>query len=262
MTAKWLSAAEREQVSITASDYETMKAELITPPEDSHNWVILLHGYSRNRERVYNYARFYAEKGFGLLMPDMRGHGESGGKYVGMGWLDRNDILLWIDMILSRDNDAQIVLHGVSMGAAAAMMTAGEDIPGNVSAVVEDCGYTSVWDIFSDVMWDNAGVPEFPLLHTSSLFSKLLAGYAFEDASALEQIKKTAIPVLFIHGSDDSFVHTEMIYALYDACPTKKEIYIAEGASHGKALYIDPETYFERVFSFLTELGVIKNAIP
>lgn len=65
-----------------------------------------------------------------------------------MGWLDREDILRWIDFILADDPQAKIVIHGISMGAATTMMTAGESTPDNVKAFVEDCGYTSVWDIF------------------------------------------------------------------------------------------------------------------
>lgn len=57
--------------------------------------------------------------------------------------------------------------------------------------------------------------------------------------------------MLFIHGSEDNFVHTEMVYPLYDVCPTRKDIYIAEGAGHGQALFIDPEMYEARVFGFL-----------
>ena len=65
-----------------------------------------------------------------------------------MGWLDREDILRWIDFILADDPQAEIVVHGISMGAATTMMTAGEDTPENVKVFIEDCGYTSVWDVF------------------------------------------------------------------------------------------------------------------
>ena len=88
------------------------------------------------------------EQGWNVLLPDMRTHGESEGKYIGMGWLDRLDVLKWIDLIRERDEQAQIILHGVSMGGATVMMTSGEALPENVRAVIDDCGYTSVWDIF------------------------------------------------------------------------------------------------------------------
>ena len=58
------------------------------------------------------------------------------------------DIIKWINLILSWEPNARIVLHGVSMGAATVLMASGEDLPGNVKAVIADCGYTSEWDEF------------------------------------------------------------------------------------------------------------------
>ncbi len=251
LSAEWIEGSDVRQVSITADDGAIMHGSLVKNSTGSHLWVLLIHGYSRTRTRTYNYGMYYAGQGFNVLMPDMRGHGESGGNYVGMGWLDRKDILHWLDLIISEDPQAEIVMHGISMGAATVMMTAGEQIPQNVCAVVEDCGYTSVWDIFSDVLKDNAGIPEFPLLYTSELFGRIFAGYSFSEASSIGQLKKTTVPVLFIHGGCDTFVHTDMVYRLYDACPTEKDIYIAEEASHGQAMYLDPDKYFEKVFGFL-----------
>ena len=200
---------------------------------------------------MYNYISMYAERGYQILMPDLRGCGESEGDYVGMGWLDRKDMLKWIDCICERDSDAEIVLHGVSMGGATVMMTAGEDLPNQVKAVVDDCGYTSVWDIFSDELSYLYHLPDFPFLYTADVISKIRAGYGFKEASALEQIKKAKVPVLFIHGTEDSFVHTEMVYPLYEACPTPKDLYLTEGAGHCDSMYIDPDTYVEKVFTFL-----------
>ena len=74
------------------------------------------------------------------------------------------------------------------------------------------------------------------------------------NAESIEQVKKTKIPILFIHGSEDNFVNTNMVYSLYDACPTQKDIMVVEGAGHGQSLYLDPETYFNKVFGFIESL--------
>ena len=248
-TAEWLKTLGTEQVSVTAPDGVTLHGDCAD--NGGTSWVILLHGYSRTRAKVYNYGRFYAEQGYSLIMPDMRGHGESGGDYVGMGVLDRKDVPCWIEFILSRCPDADIVIHGVSMGAASAMMTAGEDLPPNVRAIVEDCGYTSVADIFGDVMWDQGHVPAFPLLYTADMWAKLCAGYSFSEVTALDTVSRTSIPMLFIHGDSDGFVHSDMVYELYGACSSPKDLLIAKGASHGQAMYIDPEGYFKKVFEFI-----------
>ena len=249
-TEEWLVSAGISQVSITAQDGAALHADLLDG--SGHDWVILLHGYKRTRERTYNYGRLWSEHGFGVLMPDMRGHGMSGGSFIGMGWLDRKDVAEWAEFIISRDPEARIVLHGISMGAAAAMMTAGDELPGNVRAVVEDCGYTSVWDEFSDVMRSYTGLPDFPLMYTTSFAAKLIAGYSFDEASSLEQVKKSPLPILFIHGSADTFVKPYMAEKLCEAHPNGKLI-LVEGAEHGQAMYIDPEAYFAAVFGFIEE---------
>ena len=199
---------------------------------------------------MYHIGQAYWERGFNTLMPDMSAHGESEGTYIGMGWLDRKDILLWIDYIISLDSQAEIYLHGVSMGGATVMMVSGEELPEQVQGIVEDCGYTSVWDIFSDELEYLFGLPDFPFLYSANLFGNIRAGYDFKEASAVEQVKKSQVPMVFIHGGEDNFVKTDMVYDVYEACPTEKELLVIEGAGHGQAYGMDPELYFGTIFEF------------
>lgn len=254
-TQAWLAENTKEQVQITSDDGLRLTGDIVLCPEASHKWAIVVHGYSSQRVYMYDFANLWAEKGYNVLLPDLRGHGDSEGDYIGMGWLDRKDMLHWIDLICSRDTDAEIILHGVSMGGATVMMTAGEDLPENVKAIVDDCGYTSVHAIFSDELAYLFNLPDFPFLYTASGICKLRAGYTFEEASAIEQVKQAQVPILFLHGSQDNFVHTEMVYELYDACPTEKDIYVAQDAGHAQAFYIDPEIYTEKVFKFLDKVA-------
>ena len=196
-------------------------------------------------------AKTFDEAGFNVLLPDLRGHGLSEGDYVGMGWLDRKDVLQWIDWVLAQDSEAEIVLHGVSMGAATTMMTAGEDTPEQVKVFVEDCGYTSVWDIFSSELKLRFGLPEFPILYTASATARAKAGYGFKEASALQQVQNCEKPMLFIHGTADDFIPYEMMGTLYNAKPgTNKATLTAEGAGHGEAMDVLGDTYWNTVFDF------------
>ena len=111
------------------------------------------------------YAYKYYTLGYHLLMPDLRGHGKSEGNYIGMGWHDRLDILKWIEFILKEDKEAEILLHGVSMGAATVMMVSGEDLPPNVKVIIEDCGYTSAKDQLSYKLKSMFKLPSFPFIN-------------------------------------------------------------------------------------------------
>ena len=252
---EWIEEHGKTEALITSEDGLRLSGDIIPSDDESrsHKWVLAVHGYgyTGSRRAMYPYVLPYLQRGYNALTPDLRAHGKSEGKYIGMGWLDRKDLVRWIELIVERDPEAEIVLHGVSMGGAAVMMTAGEELPKNVKAVIDDCGYESVWQIFSDEAKYLFHIPDFPLLYTASFFSKLRAGYGFKEASALKQIKKTRLPVLFIHGSEDNFVHTESVYSLYEACMVRKELYVSEGAGHGDAYYMEPEEYVGRVFGFI-----------
>lgn len=254
LTNNWVDSSAKEVVSISSSDGLNLVGDVFTTDANSHNWVIAIHGYTGKRQQMYSYARYYAEQGYNVLTPDMRSHGDSEGKFIGMGWLDKEDVKLWIDHVLGIDPDAQIILHGVSMGGATVMMTSGEDLPHNVKAIIDDCGYTSVWDEFTDEARYLFNISQFPILYTASAISKIRAGYTFQEASALEQVKNTSIPIFFIHGEEDNFVNTRMVYSLYDACNSQKDLYVVEGAGHGQALYMDPDKYFTKVFEFINSL--------
>lgn len=247
----WIARTGREDAQITSEDGLALKGDVFWTDRTGHRWLIAVHGYTGKRTDMLNIASFYGEKGYNVLTPDMRSHGESEGTYIGMGWLDRLDILRWIDYLTELDPQAEIILHGVSMGGATVMMVSGEELPGNVKGIVEDCGYTSVWDIFADELSYLFHLPSFPLLYAADGIAYLRAGYEFKTASAAEQVKKSGTPTLFIHGSEDTFVHTDMVYEVYDACAAPKDILVVEGAGHGEAYCMDPEAYFEKVFTFI-----------
>ncbi|REK74759.1 alpha/beta hydrolase [Paenibacillus paeoniae] len=215
--------------------------------------VIIAHGYSGHAALMSNLAQMYHEKlGCHILLPDARGHGRSEGRYIGFGWPERRDYVGWIrEVIAANGENSQIILHGVSMGGATVMMTSGESLPSQVKAIIEDCGYTSAKDQLAYQLKRMYRLPSFPLVQTTSLVTKWRAGYSFGEASALEQVKKSKTPTLFIHGDTDLFVPTAMVKELYEHGPEQKELLIIPGAGHGLARHTDPETYDRIVSSFI-----------
>lgn len=188
------------------------------------------------------------------LDPAARAHERSEGRYTGMGWPERRDIVDWVGALVGQDPDAEVVLFGVSMGGATVMMTAGEELPANVKCVIEDCGYSSVWDEFAGQLQELFGLPTFPVLDAASLVTQVRAGYSFKEASAVEQLKKTSLPILFIHGEADTFVPYWMLDVVYEACASaEKEKLSIPGAAHGEVSWEDPELYWSTVETFLAK---------
>lgn len=219
---------------------------------NQHKWVILIHGYKSNNKSMMSYGAEYYQRGYSVLLPDNRAHGKSGGDYIGMGWLDKDDIACWIDWIVEKDPQAQIIVHGVSMGGATTMMLSGEN-KDHVIGYIEDCGYTSVWDIFASELDKRFSLPTFPVLDISNIVAQIKVGYSFKEASSLEQVKKCQKPMLFIHGGKDDFVPTEMVYQLYEAASCQKDIYIVEQAGHAESKNYDPDAYWNKVFTFINQ---------
>ena len=220
---------------------------------NSNKWVITVHGYTSEGKLMSNYGKKFYDMGYNVLIPDLRGHGMSEGDYIGMGWDERLDIIDLINYIIDVDKDSEIVLFGVSMGAATVMNVSGENLPSNVKAIIEDCGYTSAWDQFSYQLDELFGLPPFPMMHTASLIGKFRAGYWLKDASPLEQVKKSKTPTLFIHGDKDDFVPFSMLEQLYNACSAPKEKLVVEEAGHAKSSKINPDMYWNSISKFLSK---------
>lgn len=251
-TKNWLEdESGYSDVYITSDDGLKLHNYKIINKYTSNKWVIPVHGYTSNGVGMAFYAEKFYNMGYNVMIPDLRGHGESEGDYIGMGWDDRNDIMNLIDYIIAEDSKAEIVLFGVSMGAATVMMVSGEELPSNVKAVIEDCGYTSAWDQFAYQLKVLFNLPEFPMMNIADIICKIRAGYFISDASAIKQVKKSVTPTLFIHGDSDSFVPFEMQEELYEACNAEKEKVVIEGAAHAKASSTNPELYWTSVVDFL-----------
>lgn len=241
-----------KDVYITSADGLRLHALEIEAKDKTEKCVIVCHGYKSRAEDMGADAFLLHEQGFHVLVPDARGHGESEGDYIGMGWMERRDIIDWSRRLVENDGDSKIALYGVSMGAATVMMASGEsDLPGEVKAIVEDCGYTSVWEEFKIQVVKKYHLPVFPFLHIARLITKVRAGYDFKEASAIKQVEKSKTPILFIHGDADAFVPFEMMNRLYEAAACEKEKLVIPEARHAQAGIIDKECYWNTVLAFL-----------
>ena len=252
---KWLEETTQEKLEIKAKDDITLRATAYynkTENQENHNWVIVAHGYRSKPSWVASIGmHFYKEKGYNVLIPSMRATEESEGKYIGMGWLDKDDIIGWINKIIEKDKNAKIILHGSSMGAATVLMASGEHLPSNVKAIIADSSYTSVWDIFKSELKARFNLPSFPLMQMFRLIAIIQAKYDIKEASVIDQVKKSNTPTLLIHGDADDFVPVTMEPEIYNAIPVEKDQLIRHGAGHTKSRYREPETYYKKVYEFI-----------
>ena len=214
---------------------------------------IMMHGYHGSLERDLSGGIFRALNiGHSVLLFDHRGSGNSDGNMLTFGINESRDCRRWIDYVLTEINpDAKIILSGVSMGAATAMITSGyEDLPKNVVGIVADCGYTSAEDIIKKVMREMKLPPNF-LYPFIKIGAKIFGRFDIDEFSPIEQVKKSKIPTIFVHGDADDFVPMEMSERNYEACSAdRKKLVIIKGAAHGLAYPIGLDDYLNVLREF------------
>ena len=249
---KWLEEKSNYSDKYIES-YDKLQLHSYVVTQNSNKWAIVVHGYGGSGKLMSDKSKYFYDMGYNVLIPDLRGHGKSEGDYIGMGWKDRLDIISWINFIIKENPNAEIVLHGTSMGAATVLMTSGENLPSNVKAIVADCAYTSAWDEFSYQLETYLKVPSYYILNVTNMVTKLKAGYSLKEASALECVKKATVPILYIHGDKDKFVPYSMMDKLYDATNSPKEKLTIEGGEHANSDLVSPFLYWLTVEDFLNQ---------
>ncbi len=247
-----------EGVYITSKDglklygryYETQKGAPVQ---------ILFHGYRSNAFRDFSGGlQLSLASGCNTLLVDQRAHGESEGHTLSFGINERYDCKAWIEYILKRcGKDTQIILTGISMGAATVLMASELcQSTENVVGIIADCGYSSPKAIIRKVVKDM----KYPLEITYRILriaGKIYGGFDIENYNIPDILSKNNIPVLFIHGEDDRFVPCEMSRENYTACNSEKHLCTVAEAGHGISYLVDTEAYCNAVKAFLS--GILKS---
>lgn len=218
--------------------------------------VIGFHGYtSQGMSDYIGLSDYYQKRGFAMLLPDARAHGASEGEYIGFGCLDRQDALGWVRWAVEKlGEDVEILLHGTSMGAATLLMLSGLKLPEQVKGIVSDCGFTSPKEVFTHVLHTMYHLPAFPIIPGADLVNRKLAGYGMDECNSKREVEKAEVPILFIHGTADTFVPCSMCDEIYECCASPKSRLLVEGAAHAESYYKDMESYEAALTKFIGEV--------
>ena len=239
----------------TTADGLKLDAWYVPAAQKTNKTAILAHGWHNNKTTMAIYGELFHELGYNVLIPDNRAHGQSQGKIIGYGWLDRRDYIQWLNQIIARNGqDSDIVMYGMSMGAATVLSTSGEaDLPKQVKAVIADSSYTSLLEEIKHEAGEMYHLPWFPLVNVVSGISKLRAGYFYAEASPLKQGAKSKTPTFLIHGDADTFVPTKMVYPLYEALKVPKALWVTSGSKHVQSFHDHPQAYRDKIQAFLAQ---------
>lgn len=240
-----------ETLELTAYDGIALSALLIKQKTPAGRVAICCHGYGATQRAMQVQAKLFYDRGFDVLLPAMRGHGASGGK-VGMAWLDRFDLLRWVDKLVSDYGEkVSIALCGISMGGSTVVAAAGMNPPPQVKCVINDCGFSSQVDVYGAHI---GKVPKALGLLPLAVGARLVHGYSIYDADITKLAENMSVPALFIHGEADRFVPPPLGQKLYDSCGSaNKRFFSVPNAAHALAYAVDREGYSQAFNSFVDE---------
>ncbi len=249
-----LEALDLERVSISAED----GTELIGRYwgcENPRRLVVAMHGWRTSWSRDFGaIADFLHENDCAVLFAVQRGQGESGGDNMGFGTVEGSDCVRWLDWLNKRvAKRLPAYLLGVSMGATTVMMCAGMDLPSNVCGIIADCGFTSAKEIWKHVVEKNLHLSYKIREKRANDLCRRRIGCDADTHSTLDALRAGKTPVLFIHGSADTFVPIEMTYRNYLACSSPKRLVVIPGAGHARSSWIDPDVYHAALRAFWSD---------
>lgn len=163
--------------------------------------VIVLHGVGDSKATQRDTIRLLARKGYLGIAPDMRAHGDSGGKFATYGYYEKSDLSA-IRAILEKENpDLRVGIWGTSYGGAVALQALGND-PQFAFGIIE-----STFADFPDVVdryAHNATHLELGFItHRALDRAGTLAGFHPGDVSPEKSAASIRCPLLHMHGEKD-----------------------------------------------------------
>ncbi len=212
---------------------------------------LMFHGYRGTPERdLPSGVQRCFKVGRSALVVEQRACGRSEGKVISFGINEHKDCLAWIDFTVRHFGaDVEIILTGISMGAATVLMAADKELPSNVVGVLADCGYNSAKEVIQKVIRD-MHLPAKLLYPFVKLGAKLFGRFDLEETDPETAVKNCKIPVIFYHGEADDFVPCYMSRKNYDACASRKQLVTVPGAGHGLSYAVDPQKYVQTLRAF------------
>lgn len=220
-------------------------------PQEPRRVIIALHGWRGSWSRDFGIVSdFWYSSSSTVIYAEQRGQKGSGGDCMTFGLLERLDVMEWVRWTIKRFSDLPVYLCGVSMGASSVLMSADLGLPGEVHGIIADSGFTSPDEIWKYVLTKNLRLPYSLYKRAANRLCRKKTGFAANACSTLNSLENSNVPVLFIHGTDDSFVPVEMTYRNYEACRGPKRLFLVQGANHCMSYYVDKSGYETEMAKF------------
>jgi uncharacterized protein len=244
-----------ESLRLTTADGEELGAWFV-PGEPGRPVVMLLHGMNGTlgRRQCLPQAEMFAAAGYSVLMITLRAHGDSTGTYNDIGYSAGEDVVTAVRWLEKHHAGMPIVIHGQSMGSAAALFAAGR-LGERVKGYMLECPYqdlrTAVWkrmETYLPAPLDS--IAYAGLLTVSPLALPQLDEISPQNAAAAVP---AGMPVLILVGGADQLAGPEQAAAIAERCGGKTTVAVFEGAGadHQPFFPSDPARYRTLLLDFV-----------
>lgn len=244
-------AIENEHTITSFDGYELYVGFVPGDPDNPH-YVVLSHGYTSTRYGMYKYAVLYRRLGYNCVIYDDRGHGVNKSAVTTFGIKESRDLMAVIEDTYARyGRDIKLGLHGESMGSGL-QITALQYHP-KVDFIVNDCGYA---DILSVLRWKCSQEFHLPgwFADVASVYCRIFYGYSFHKVRPIDNLAENEIPICFVHGDADDFIHKSHSERMHAATKGYSELHIFAGAAHAASIDTDVERYGKMLEAFLQKV--------
>jgi uncharacterized protein len=174
-----------EDVRVSAGDGVSLDGWRFTPRQPNGSVVMLLHGIADNRLGMLAHASFLLRNGFSVLLPDLRGHGASGGELITYGIKEADDVRCWADLLL---HDHATRLYGIGQSLGAAILVQSLKTEPRFRAIVADSPFATFEEIAYDRMHQISGIPNpvfWPLIRLAFTYADLRYGIDLSEERSL-----------------------------------------------------------------------------
>jgi pimeloyl-ACP methyl ester carboxylesterase len=212
--------------------------------------IIFVHGLNRSRLELLERGADSSRRGYGVLLFDLRNHGESGRAYTTIGIFESRDVCAASKLVRDKAGSRPQILWGVSMGASSAILAA-KQCPG-FAAIVSDSSFLSFRDTVAHHLGLIFRLPGFPIANLIVAITSMRMGFDPDDGDVEAAIHQINLPIMFITGDADRRMPPALAEQMYKASPNRlKELLIVAGARHGEAFAADRQNYLNSVYRFL-----------
>jgi uncharacterized protein len=245
-----------ENISFNSVVDRLKLAGWLLPADNSDRVVIMVHGERHNRVdpdiKTLEIADALVDRGYNLIMFDLRGHGESEGSRITGGLFEKRDLLGAVEYAKGR-GFKRIGVLGFSLGAVTSILAAADSR--DIDAVVADSAYADLNDIMGPEFKNRTKAPVV-LLKPILFMIKVMYGVDFGDIRPIEAVPSIdPRPVFIIHGEKDKTIPVSHARRLRDASQSAGSLlWTAPGSKHCAAYADYPTEYIARLTGFFDEV--------